>query len=415
MAASRRSLSLSENSSRRGRHLAVEGARARNAQAPLLHREQLAMRWQQWLTLVICMTAASLGAARCSGDETGRFLPAPRQLYAAREFDEAIAATSRPAGDTAPATTPSALRKPEEQFTAGTAPEIVLLADEERGASLTAGLGMMKGHTTYRIGGTVEFADGSTTHIHFPISELEFPLEVVMATLRGRRVFSERWDVEVEVNRSITADAGKMKDSDFGLIFGPTSLDVYSESDADLDALIVDSSVGREFRRHDRSALDIRAGLRYENFSYEISNADQWYPSVPFVSHQLISGVVLTYDVTYIIPYVELKGQYAMSNDLRLSAGIGYSPFVTVSDEDSHLARSPQKFTDGEYDGSAVVTSLRARYALGDTWFWEAGLKVVTVQADGSQDTVSGSDRWTIDAEVDSSQVLAAVVAGRRL
>ena len=47
-------------------------------------------------------------------------------------------------------------------------------------ADLDVGLEGWGGDLTYRIGGMIVFPDGSTESTHFPLSELEFPLEVLL-------------------------------------------------------------------------------------------------------------------------------------------------------------------------------------------------------------------------------------------
>ena len=42
---------------------------------------------------------------------------------------------------------------------------------------ISAGIGKMQGHTTYQIGGNLT-VEGQTNRVRFPISELEFPLDV---------------------------------------------------------------------------------------------------------------------------------------------------------------------------------------------------------------------------------------------
>jgi len=276
--------------------------------------------------------------------------------------------------------------------------------------SLAGGIGTLSGNSTYRIGGNVQYGDGSSTVMHFPISELVFPLDLVMLRLHGRLELSDPWSVELDIDKNLTTDAGSMEDSDW---LSPGVRAIYSESDSDLDALIVDAKVKRQVLSRDKLDLELIGGLKYESFSFECANTVQ--TSILAEYSGSASGLVLTYDLTYTMPYVAIAGKYEMSPGLKLSASLGYAPYVLVEDQDSHLARSPQKFSDGSYEGSAVLFSLGAQHFLQNGWFVRGNIDVVTIQADGDQDVRSGSSSWTIDAEIESSQTMATVVMGRFL
>ncbi|MBU1163723.1 MAG: omptin family outer membrane protease, partial [Proteobacteria bacterium] len=216
---------------------------------------------------------------------------------------------------------------------------------------LTLGHGMLRGDSTYQIGGTVDTPSGSS-EIHFPLSELEFPLDVYMVSLGGSLEFAEKWKLNANVKKNITSDAGKMKDSDWGVFFDdPNSLDIYSESDADLEALITD--INLRYRFYKKSNWSFIAGLGYlrQNFDYEVSNLDQWYPSLNDyygydIGHDYVSGKVLEYEVTYSIPYMEIGTQFKIKDKFSVEASLGYSPIVNVTDEDNHILRS--KVSEGD-------------------------------------------------------------------
>ena len=121
---------------------------------------------------------------------------------------------------------------------------------------ITIGIGKLGGDTTYQIGGNYVTPLGSG-QVHFPISELEFPLDVWMVSVEGSKEFAEKWKVSVGVKKNITSDAGKMKDSDWGAWYlegyawaEKDTLDIYSESDAELDALIMDINLRYRFWTH---------------------------------------------------------------------------------------------------------------------------------------------------------------------
>lgn len=281
---------------------------------------------------------------------------------------------------------------------------------------LTLGHGMLSGDTTYQIGGTVDTPSGSS-EIHFPLSELEFPLDVYMLSVGGSLEFAEKWKLSANVKKNINSDAGKMKDSDWGIFFDdPDSLDIYSESDADLEALITD--INLRYRFYKKSNWSFIAGLGYlrQNFDYEISNLDQWYPSLNDyygydIGHDYVSGKVLEYEVTYNIPYMEIGTQFKIKDKFRLEASLGYSPLVNVTDEDNHILRS--KISEGDCDGDAILLSLEGRYDFLTHWFLTLQLDYMMIETDGKQKQYTyGEWTATIDQEIESEQIFAALAVG---
>lgn len=292
----------------------------------------------------------------------------------------------------------------------GGAPAVGTMSDRSGRRRFSGGLGALAGDSTYQIGGTVTYSDGSGTQMHFPISELIFPLDVVMLNLRYSVELSDPWSMELELGKNITTDAGSMKDSDW---ITPGVLAIYSESDTELNALILNAGVKRRISERDRLDISLGGGLKYESFEFECANVVQT-SILPGYSGSS-SGLVLTYDLTYIMPYAEISADYEMSDKMKVSASLGYSPLVMVEDQDSHLARSPQKFSDGTYDGTAVLLSVSARYLMDNGWFLQGNIDTVTIEADGEQDARSGASSWTIDAEIESSQTMISAAMGRFL
>lgn len=289
---------------------------------------------------------------------------------------------------------------------------------EVGGVDLAVGIGALSGHTTYQIGGTVSTPLGSG-EVHFPISELEFPLDVYMVSLEGSIGFTERWKVSAGVKKNITDDAGKMKDSDWGVYWlevghpaEQDTLDIYSESDADLDALILD--INLRYRLY--KGIFIGLGYIHQKFDYEISNLDQWYPSSNYYfgmefPHDRVSGQVLAYEVTYDIPYIEIVFMGKATDTFIVEMSLGYSPIVDVEDEDHHLLRS--KVNKGDCDGDAILLSLEGRYDLSKNWFLTLGVDYTKIDADGtSKAYFSGVYDHTIDLEIESEQISYALNIG---
>ncbi len=285
---------------------------------------------------------------------------------------------------------------------------------------VAVGLGKLGGHTAYQIGGIISAPSG-TYEVHFPISELEFPLEVYMFSMVGSVGFKETLKLSASVKANITDDAGKMKDSDWGVYYlagiggaEQGTLDIYSESDSDLNALIVDVNLRYNMNRKFLVGL----GYIHQNFDYEISNLHQWYPSSFYYTgvnfpHDVVSGLVLTYEVTYSIPYIEVVLMEAsdtfladtiFDSTLTVEMSLGYSPIVRAEDEDHHLLRS--KVNKGDYDdGTAILFSLGGRFDFETNWFIALQFDYTKIKADGKSEAFfNGVYDHTIDLKTESEQ-----------
>ncbi len=289
---------------------------------------------------------------------------------------------------------------------------------EEYKVNLTLGIDKPSGDTTYQIGGTIDITGLGSQKLHFPISQLEFPLDVYMVSVGGSIEFAEKWKVNVNVKKSITSNAGKMKDSDWGAYWlegypwaEQNTLDIYSESDADLDALMM--NINLRYRFYEMSNWSFTAGLGYisENFGYEVSNLDQWYPSSADyfgddAEHDYVSGKVLTYKARYSIPYMEIATGLNIKDKFRVEASLGYSPMVNVTDEDNHILRN--KISKGDCHGDAVLISLKGHYEFRKPWLLTIQLGYMSIDTDGKQTQYFGEELFgTIDQKIKSEQIFA--------
>jgi len=252
---------------------------------------------------------------------------------------------------------------------------------EHNNYSLTVGWGFMAGHTAYQIGGRYETPETSGK-VRFPISELEFPLNTHYGSLGGEVELTDRIKLKAKIRKSISKDAGKMKDSDWGIWYEELdgwpysdSLDIYSESDTKADALTVDITARYYFNpwQYKKTAVSIFIGAKYswQRFDFTMSDLEQWYPSLVdyygfTMEHDVFSGNIMEYEVTKKIPALTTGVQIAASPDFFLDAVFGYAPYVTVNDEDRHLQRSV--FSTSDCDGEAVLLSLSGRFMLGARW-----------------------------------------------
>jgi len=103
-----------------------------------------------------------------------------------------------------------------------------------------SGVGYWSGDVTYRIGNTVKLPDGSEFNYWFPLSELEWPLNVVMASVGGDVTYMETIEARGVFSISVNDPTDKMEDSDWEY---PGIKTIYSESDAELSAWSVDAGI----------------------------------------------------------------------------------------------------------------------------------------------------------------------------
>jgi len=118
-------------------------------------------------------------------------------------------------------------------------PAIVAPAGKDWALDITAEAGLSSGHVTYQIGGLTRQGD-IVEQTRFPVSELKWPLEVVMATLAAEFTPLKSWQGHLSFAANLTDDAGKMEDSDWELPEDATVLTTFSRSDAKLTAWMMD-------------------------------------------------------------------------------------------------------------------------------------------------------------------------------
>ncbi len=313
-------------------------------------------------------------------------------------------------------------------------------------------VGRLDGDTTYEIGNIPINEDPWGRNPYFPISRLEFPLNVTMASL-DFGYSTERWSLSAGLKKNINKDAGEMKDSDWGVPFwddtGPEGpgwyvwvdsndnylLDIYSNSQTDLDALEMDINLRYQiFKNSFNSKFGDKSehsewisliGLGYirSDFSFESRLIRQWSPSgldgYDFTGN---GEVGLTYDVTYSIPYVELVVM-EVKNNATVEISIGYSPLVKAKDKDVHLLRTPGPiYADGDCDGDAFLFSLKGYYNFINHWFLSFQYDYKTIKTSGTQanyinaGSLNGiawnAENWVTDEEITSQQNYFALSVG---
>ena len=228
--------------------------------------------------------------------------------------------------------------------------------------SLGAGLGLMNGNTKYHIS-SYDATGGIESELEFPLSSTFFALEGSLASKdsKNRDLFTAR----LRWLTSIMSPSGTMKDSDWLsdsidiVLVGQAhpGIDIYSTSQAELNANILDLRATASFWPTDKVAIGPLGGFLYEKFKYDVSNLNQvgFGPYAPGATGTVL-GSVLTYEVTYTALYVGGRAEGRFENGLRASVDLGYSPWASAKDKDNHLLR--YKLSEGDTTGSAYFAEL---------------------------------------------------------
>jgi outer membrane protease len=276
---------------------------------------------------------------------------------------------------------------------------------------ITVGIGRLSGDTTYQIGGMYDTPSGSGTY-HFPISKLEFPLDVWMISAKESKELGKNLTVSVSAKKNFIRDAGRMEDSDWLTITNPTQLDVYSQSDAYLDILHLGIHVSYRFFETPHWSIIAGVGYWYQNLDYECKLIKQWSPSgLSGYDYTGTGSVDLTYEVTYHIPYIEIGTQHTFNNKWSLDTSLGYSPIVHAEDLDVHVLRA--KVSEGDCDGNVILFSLKGQYTVLPNWFLALQLDYTYITTDGRQKQYTdGAWSATIDQKITSEQLFGVLSVG---
>lgn len=278
---------------------------------------------------------------------------------------------------------------------------------------ISMGTELMGGETTYSIGGPIRTPDGTIYDVHFPISELEWPLDVWLARVDATVNFGPLWRMNGSLKKNIDEPSDDMIDSDW--LRTPSLLDVYSNSKiTDFDALILDVDVEWLFLKRKNWNLFAGLGYKYQNFDYESALIHQYSPSgLPGFNFYGDGSNSITYDMTYTMPYFIFGSEFQITPAFSIAGSFAFSPWVSAEDKDNHLLRN--KVSSGDMDGSAIMLDFSGTYNFAQSWFAEAGFQYMQIEVDGHQKQVTnGIHTATVSQESESSQTSGFIKIGFR-
>ena len=252
-----------------------------------------------------------------------------------------------------------------------------------------AGLGLMNGHTTYHI--SSYDATGGVE------SELEFPLNATLLGLDGGYISrngkgQEVFRMGLQWITNLSSGSGKLKDSDWltdsvdiaAVGSAHPGLDIYSESDIALTANIIDLRASYNFWPSEQLAIGPLAGVLYQNFQFDASNVHQvgYGPYAPAYTGSS-PGLVLTYEVTYTVPYFGVHTEMPFNSRFQAFLDLGYSPWASADDRDDHVLRG--KLSTGTTSGSAYLAALTAQWDIEDNDLFLVRGQYLKIDTTGTQ------------------------------
>lgn len=270
-------------------------------------------------------------------------------------------------------------------------------------------------------GGTLAYEISASGPLGSIKSRLEFPLDGVYAGLQGiyhsdytsKTLHNLAFGIKILTN--LSDPSGDMNDYDWwnGEKIGDT------QSDAESDTILLDMFAKAGIWQRDNLSIGGIAGLRYENYQYDIYGVEGVYrpPIGDGYIYETSATRVLTYEMTHTWLYGGIDSALAINSSIDLQGhlllGIGY-----ISDEDNHLLRS--KVSTSDYisfstEAGAYLIWYLSQPNAPQRFYVKAGGEIYGMLASGSQDQTFGDgtpNNNNIDADIDMLFVSARAMLG---
>ena len=225
-------------------------------------------------------------------------------------------------------------------------------------SSIQLQLGPYHGETTYQIGGRIDANDLSIP-FHFPVSELRFPMDVIVAKVDVDMLIYEKINFKLSAIHNLNRNSGFLEDSDW-LSSNSKNPDIFSKSDATVDLWEINVKSQYRLTKNYWTGIGLMASQR----AFAASNVTQIYPNDPSKPPITKSGKVITYSHSQLTPFWEFGIDQPLKDKLSMQIEYGYSPYVWVSDRDDHLLRS--KLATGSLIGQSYQWKFGLTYPLSE-------------------------------------------------
>jgi len=293
-------------------------------------------------------------------------------------------------------------------------------------ANIALGLqtGDIAGYTKYHISfdNPIEIGGHGESELEWPLSSTLMGIDAAFNYKGNQKsAFSvpNKASLRILWLTRLDEDAGKMKDSDWiendvgfidyyddGTLNGSAfwasnndGLDIYSKSVAKLDkGDILDLNYTYNFLTNNITGLGIMAGFRYQNFLFSAYSLDQvgygpYGPGPYDLTFQDTRGLKWgEYKVNSTIPYLGLSSELAWRDKISFLFNFGYSGWVTIRDQDTHLYPTTDEalgmnydmISKGKSDGQAYLIDTKGNWRLAPAWLLSLGATFVTINTKGS-------------------------------
>lgn len=273
------------------------------------------------------------------------------------------------------------------------------------------GLENMSGDLTSSIGGEINHANGQSESTYFPISELEWPMDILLARFDGSVTVNPMWRINGTLKTAVDDPDEVMIDRDW---FAPGgSPDIYSESSiSEFETLILDVDFEWTYLRQGPCRLYTGIGYLHQEFEYEGNLIVQYSPSgitgYDYVGDGFIGS---TYDNTFSMIYFLLGADIQLTPQLDLAGKFSVAPLASSEDELHHLYYN--KVSTGDMEGTAYMIELSGKFQISPWWFVKAGVQYTDISVDGDQyQVLAGVPLGQIDQEVESVQSSGYITMG---
>jgi outer membrane protease len=237
--------------------------------------------------------------------------------------------------------------------------------------------GYLKGDTTYRI----TFLEGAS-ELEFPLKAYLFGPEISWGYKNSQK--QDKLQVKFKWLNNISRNSGKMKDSDWIEGDGQPGLDIYSESDIELKAYIIDVNAIYNFWPIKQLSIGPMVGYKYQRFEYDVKNTKQIGIGIYAPDYTAsVSGRTLDYEVVYHIPYFGLGSNILFGKKFRVNMTGGYTPWATAKDRDDHILR--YKLSEADVEGYTYFASLNAILNFLPHWFLIISGEYMKIHTTGTQ------------------------------
>ena len=273
------------------------------------------------------------------------------------------------------------------------------------------GLEEMTGDLTSSIGGEINHANGENEVTFFPISELEWPMDIPLARFDGSLTLNSLWRINGTVKTALDDPEDNMIDRDW---FSPGGLaDIYSESSiSSSDALIFDVDLEWTYFRQGPWSLSAGIGYLQQEFEYEGDLIIQYSPTGISGYNYIGDGSTgITYDNTFSMFYFLLGANMQLTPQLDFSGKFSVAPFASSEDELHNFYSD--KVSTGDMEGVACMFEVSGNYRITPWWFVKGGVQLAYISVDGDQyQVLAGEPLGRIEQEIESNQSSAYISMG---